>query len=203
MSPAAADITPEDLQKDLAAASEEVDAAAETPLQGAVSSEVWKKSSEPVYGGTLNATSETAAEDARRLADGDRNKTILSHGGGYIADQAPPAFTAPINAASQPPEDQTMVNPLSGPGSPTLTAAPVEPLAPTLAELDQQNRTPAVPGLPPLPDFSTLPPLPPPPPIDMTNAAPPTEKLGDILPPAAPASATASDPGQFRIPGQS
>lgn len=35
--------------------------------------------SEPILGGTLNATSEQAAEDSRREAEADQNKTILSH----------------------------------------------------------------------------------------------------------------------------
>ena len=34
---------------------------------------------EPVLGGTLNATTEQAAEDARREAENDQNRTILSH----------------------------------------------------------------------------------------------------------------------------
>lgn len=34
---------------------------------------------EPVLGGTLNATAEIAAEDARRVAENEQNKTILSH----------------------------------------------------------------------------------------------------------------------------
>ena len=195
--PMQADISLNDLQRDIQAATTDVEVAAEAPkLQGAVSTDVWKKTDEPAYGGTLNATTEAAAEESRRLEEDDRNKTILSHGGGYIADQIP-TYDSPLNAASKPPEDQTMVNPLSEPYGATLMAAPIQPPAPTLMELDAQNRT-VIPSLPPLPDFSTLPPLPPLPPAVM-----PADKLGDILPPAEQAPAVAADPGQFRIPGQS
>lgn len=174
-------------------------------VQGAVSSNAWQNKDEPTYGGILNATTEAAAEEARKFEDDDRNKTILSHSGGYIADQTPIFDASPLNAAAQGPEDQFMVNPLSGASSPTVTAAPLQPVSPTLSELDAQNRAPAMPSLPPLPDFSTLPPLPPLPPAAPSNGAMPPEKLGDILPPPVqPAPpAPAADPGQFKIPGQS
>ena len=204
VAPVVPDISPADLQQDIKEASAEVAAAAEAPtLQGAVSTDVWQSAgvSEPTYGGTLNATSEAAAEEARSLAADSRNKTILSHNTSYIADQTP-TFEAPLNAAMQDQEEQPMVNPLEGPGSPTFTVAPLQPVSPTLAQLDEQNRVPGTPALPPLPDFSTLPPLPPPPVIG--GATLPPQKLGDILPPAeqAPQPIAAADPGQFRIPGQ-
>lgn len=46
---------------------------------------------EPTLGGTLNATTEQAADDARREAENDQNKTILSHSylGGEEATAAP------------------------------------------------------------------------------------------------------------------
>ncbi len=47
---------------------------------------------EPVLGGTLNATTEQAADDARREIENDQNKTILSHS--YIGAPAAPAGTA-------------------------------------------------------------------------------------------------------------
>lgn len=204
VAPVTSDISAADLQKDVQAASAAVEAAAEAPqLQGAVSTEAWKKSDEPVYGGTLNATTEAAAEEARRLADDDRNKTILNHNGGYIADELP-TYDSPLNAASKPPEKEEMVNPLSGPEQTPQIAAPVQPPAPVAPT--EQAQPGSLPSLPPLPDFSTLPPLPPAPPFGPSdpNVAP-AEKLGDILPPAeqAPQQAVASDPGQFKIPGQS
>lgn len=47
---------------------------------------------EPVLGGTLNATTEQAADDARREIENDQNKTILSHS--YIGAPSAPAGTA-------------------------------------------------------------------------------------------------------------
>lgn len=208
VAPTASDISAADLQKDVEAANAAVEAAAVTPqLQGAVSTDAWKKSDEPVYGGTLNATTEAAAEEARRLAEDDRNKTILNHGGGYIADQIP-TYDSPLNAASKPPEEEEMVNPLSGPEQVPQIAAPVQPPVPTpVAPIApaQQTQPGGMPSLPPLPDFSTLPPLPPEPSFAAVDPNASTGKLGDILPPAAqvPEQVPASDPGQFKIPGQS
>ncbi len=210
MAPGAID-TPivETSANDLAVASAAATALAETPqLQPAVSSDIWQSTPEPTYGGTLNATTEAAAEDARKFESDDRNRTILSHSGGYIADQTPIFEAPPLNAAAKGPEDQPIVNPLSEVSSPTLTAAPLQPISPTLSQLDEQARAPAMPSLPPLPDFSTLPPLPPLPPVPSpanisgTVAA---EPLGNILPPVeqAASAAPAVDPGQFKIPGQS
>lgn len=199
------DVSPEDLRQDVEAVSAEVEAAAELPqLQGAVSSEVWQNTnmSEPAYGGTLNATADIAAEEARRLSESSPNKTILNHGGGYIADQTP-TYDSPINAASQAPEEPAMVNPLAGGSNPTLLVPPVQPPSQPLMDVAQETDMSIDAGLPPLPDFSTLPPLPPPP-IEMSGGAMPDQVLGDILPPAeqVPQPTTAADPGQFRIPGQ-
>ncbi len=59
---------------------------------------------EPSLGGTLNATSEQAAEDARREALSDQNKTILSHA--FIGDQTKqtsnPIGTTPIGFPGTP-----------------------------------------------------------------------------------------------------
>ncbi|PID30163.1 hypothetical protein CR983_03120 [Candidatus Saccharibacteria bacterium] len=67
-----------EIQQDLAAASSEVDSAASAtgitdmnlpmPMQH-----------EPMFGGTLNATTDSAAEDARRAMENDHNKGILQH----------------------------------------------------------------------------------------------------------------------------
>jgi hypothetical protein len=199
VAPKPGDLSVADLQKDIATASADVAAAADVPLKGAVSSDVWKNAAEPTFGGTLNATTEQAEEEARKAEEADRNRTILSHGN-YIGD-TPPAYSAPFNAASLPPEEPSIVNPMEDQG-PSSGAAPSVLQIPTLADLDRQNRTPnlGAPGpellpLPPLPDFSTLPPLP---------AVPGAESSGTVEPASPvqpPAPAAPQDPAQFRIPG--
>ncbi len=185
-----------DLQNDIASASADVAAAADNAaLKGAVSSEVWKNASEPAFGGTLNATTEQAEDDAHKAEEEDRNRTILSHGG-YIGT-TPPVYNAPFNAASLPPDEPATIDPIQDDVRHTVSVGPVLP--PTLADLDFQNRTTHVDisgsdllPLPPLPDFSTLPPLPP---------VPSAEQSGTVSPAGPAPSAKPQDPAQFRIPG--
>lgn len=159
--PAAIGATPSvaDLQADLAAANAEVDQAATQsptttndvpPLAGAVGGDQWKNDAgEPAMGGTLNATTEQAAEESRRAADDDRNRTILSHGGnGYIADSTAPAYQSPLNSSTTPPEEPSVVDPFqnvtasaNNDTAPTAYVAPVQPTE-TLAQLDEQTRAP-------------------------------------------------------------
>lgn len=192
-----------DLQKDIASASAEVAAAASTspsatvPLKGAVSSDIWKNVREPTFGGTLNATTEQAEEESHKVEEDDRNHTILSHPG-YIGDTIP-TFAAPFNAASLPPEEPSVANPIEAPGQVGISEFSQ---APTLADLDRQNRFPNegsthdgndLLSLPPLPDFSTLPPLPPVPTVGEPSSAQPQASPTQTQSP--------QDPGQFRIPG--
>jgi len=161
VAPAAAN-TPSvsDLQKDLAAANDEVNEAAQqsppttNPSLGQAVGTQWQANGRPPsMGGTLNATTEQAEEDQRRAVEDDRNHTILSHGSGnsYVGD-ATPTFQSPLNAASQPNYDEpAMVDPFkdltpsTGDAStPMAYAPPIEPPAspkPTLADIDKQNRT--------------------------------------------------------------
>jgi hypothetical protein len=55
---------------------------------------------EPQFGGALNATTEQAADDARREIENDQNKTILSHSA-YLGGDAP-AATSAYTADDQP-----------------------------------------------------------------------------------------------------
>lgn len=149
-----------DLQKDLAAASNEVNEAAQqtpetvnSPVGQAVGTQWQANDQPPSMGGTLNATTEQAEEDQRRAIEDDRNHTILSHGNGnnYVGD-ATPTFQSPLNAASQPNYDEPpMVDPFKDltpstaaiDSAPTAYAAPVEPAtSTTLADIDKQNRAP-------------------------------------------------------------
>lgn len=65
---------------------------------------------EPALGGALNATTEQAADEARREAESDQNKTILTHA--YIGSDQ-------INAGSSPALDDAA--PEGFPGTPPLT----------------------------------------------------------------------------------
>lgn len=144
-----------ELQQDIASATDEVAQAAEAePLSGAVSN--WQpQSSEPQLGGTLNATTEQAADDRRREEQDDRNRTILSHGAGEYVGDSQPTFQSPLNAASKGDDEPPSVDPFAEAVAPsvqaTAHAAPLEPVsvvqdeptpvsAPTLADIDQQNR---------------------------------------------------------------
>ena len=152
-----------DLQKDLAAAGAEVDKAAEQPPTfpvGAAEVNQWQGEDQaPSMGGTLNATTEQAEQDKRRALEDDRNHTILTHGSGnnYVGDSSP-IFQSPLNAASQPPEEQPMVDPFKGetPAATLNAVSPVSlpPINPpaetaesprpteTLADIDRENRMP-------------------------------------------------------------
>lgn len=72
---------------------------------------------EPALGGTLNATSEQAAEDARHAAENDQNRTILSHS--YLGGTDEPADG--INAAAIP----AMDTPEGFPGTPEVAPGSV------------------------------------------------------------------------------
>lgn len=175
VAPAAAAATPSvaDLQKDLAAANADVnEAATQEPGEAApVEATTELGEQEPAMGGTLNATTEQAAEDKRRALKDDRNKTILTHGGGKYITDSQPAFQSPLNAAAQPAVEPPNVDPFkeatlpsitgvraSGDQAPKAPAPSFEPPAPqplpilapveqppveTLADLDRQNRVPA------------------------------------------------------------
>ena len=101
---------------------------------------------EPSLGGTLNATTEKAAEDKKREIAKDQNRTILSHSGTtYIDDE--PTFQAPLNAVS----DETQAEPEV---KDIFAEAPVEETtAPDL-------KLPPLPPLPPLAPAPVLGPVP-------------------------------------------
>jgi hypothetical protein len=159
--PSAATPSVADLQKDLAAANAEVNEAAQKSPVSTAEVNQWQDSEQaPSMGGTLNATTEQAEQDKRHALEDDRNHTILTHGSGnnYVGDSSP-IFQSPLNAASQPPEEQAIVDPFKGEApTPTLNAvspvtlppitvpapAPVEPSQPTetLADIDRENRMP-------------------------------------------------------------
>lgn len=152
---------------------------------------------EPVLGGTLNATAELAAEDARREAENDQNKTILSHSYLGSSDEVTPGATT-VNTTPDAITDN-LHSAYAFENNDPNTAAPsadqpiafggervIQPLdAPVAAPAP--NPTPVDLGLPlppPIPDFSQLngavgAPVP-------AIPLPPTQQpeiLGDILAP--------------------
>ncbi|MFZ2125951.1 MAG: hypothetical protein WAV04_00360 [Candidatus Microsaccharimonas sp.] len=192
-------------------------------VQDAYAPEPSDIASEPSMGGTLNATTEKAAEDARREAEDDKNKTILTHS--YLSSG--PAYETPMNGASNADSGIGLIGTTSDQDSVATTPpatdepvhsayamdggvapTPIPPTPPAPADL-------GLPMPPPLPDFSQTPVgdasaayMP-----DATAQQP--ERLGDILapeppvappaptPPTSPPAAGPSDPTQFKIPGQS
>ncbi len=83
---------------------------------------------EPTLGGTLNATSEQAAEDKRREIERDKNKVILSHN--YIGSQQPTFDTAINSAVSDEtanPMGSSQDTPLEPPSAPTATGLAITP----------------------------------------------------------------------------
>lgn len=188
-SPVADTLSVDDLQRDIAEASADVDRAAEAapvsevvapeaapspaaptlepelrqePVMGeTVSAQSWQDAQQPTVGGTLNATTEQAADDKRREEARSRNRTILTHGtagGSYVGNQTPMTEQPPINAAGLPsaepslPDPFARLEPTPEATPPTSYAPPIEPLTlqpepspftdslpPTLADLEQQS----------------------------------------------------------------
>lgn len=171
--PKAGTLSVADLQKDLAAASADVsDAATQAPNQEA----------EPVFGGTLNATTEDAAELKRREISDDRNRTILSHSNGdYVGMHTPPQFQSPLNASVAPPEEPSSVDPFHtndmSATNPTSYSAPVErpQPAPQPAPVDVAAVAPAPEAQKPVMEFEPTEPAPTLADIDKQNREPHAE----------------------------
>lgn len=176
------------------------------------------KAAEPSLGGTLNATTEQAAEDNRNEIEDEKNKTILSHS--YVGSSAPTTPLAPPSESdsgheflggSSPAPGSASVNSLPVPQAgelvhsayapePDLSATPSQ--SPTDTPVIAQPVTPPGPvdlGLPmppEVPDFSQLPPLPNPAYAPSPTEAQP-EILGDIL---APEPSTLATPPASNTP---
>lgn len=169
VAPAASAETPSvaDLQKDLAAANAEVEEAAANPEPIISKATQPATPQEPILGGTLNATTQQAADQARQAVESDRNRAILSHSKTPYVGDSKPTFDSPLNAANAPSDEPPAADPFAGGAGPSVvtqsspktiqpptpapepepTPAPVEPetaLPPlpdqTLADLDRENR---------------------------------------------------------------
>jgi nanoRNase/pAp phosphatase (c-di-AMP/oligoRNAs hydrolase) len=160
---------------------------------------------EPSLGGTLNATTEQAAEDNRNEIEDDRNKTLLSHS--YVGGDT---GSSPIAAPSATDAAHEFLGNAAAPGSSSVNAIPVpqagELVHSAYADDPQPSTTPepttpsiepvptpvvvtppapadlGLPMPPPLPDFSQLPPAPAPN-FGASPSVSPPEILGDILKP--------------------
>lgn len=137
--------------------------------------------SEPLLGGTLNATTEQAAEEARQELADQQNRTILTHS--YLGSTDPNVNS---NGFADGRNDEIKGN-IDIFAEPSISTLPPAPQIPQSVDL---------PMPPPLPDFSTLPPSTPPV-FEINHDNPPVDQSSSTLPPISP-----SDPGQFRIPGQ-
>lgn len=132
-----------DLQKDILSANDDVDQV--RPL-----SDPTMPAYEPTLGGTLNATTEQAADEKRADEQSQQNHTLLSHGGSASASQNDgPVFTPPPFSAATTPTDMPSIEPLSQELPPLPPLEPIVPVtpplpsnsgAPTLAEIDSANR---------------------------------------------------------------
>lgn len=233
VAPASSGATPSlaDLQKDIAAASEDVDEAATQPAGAATETSEPvqpppKSVIEPTLGGTLNATTEQAAEDKRREAERDQNHTILTHGGSSYVGDSSPVFQSPLNAASQPEYEAPVVDPFTQKSSmspspepktvdtpePVSYAPPIQPPHETLADLDAKTRSPlhdearaavdAALGASPVQNNSQPPALQETSSIETPQALPPLPPMPDFstLPPLPPAAAPASMPETMPAP---
>ena len=152
VAPTAAKPSVADLQKDIAAAGDDVTKAADEAVLPPVSqAKSDKDADEPSMGGTLNATTEQAQKDAEQALHEERNKTILSHGNGeYVGDSAP-TFQAPFNASGDKNEEPNSVDIFkdtkpavdldrSSDKTASVPESPPSDTGETLADLDKKNR---------------------------------------------------------------
>ena len=222
----------EDIQRDIARANETLDEAAAQPvIQEKIEAPKAQLPEvvEPTLGGTLNATTEQAAEDARRAAEDDRNKVILSHDGKSKYASDAPSTQAPLNAVIAHTDAEPSVPDVLAQGTmtvPTDHAAAVQPPAPVAPSAVAPQPTqddaraavnaalagapsgapaadgalPPPPPLPPMPDFSTLPPMPST--NDSTSGAAVPDTLETALPPLPQQAVQAAAPSAPADPAQ-
>jgi len=159
----------------------DVHAKVDSPLQG----------DEPTLGGTLNATTDQAAEDSRREIDSDKNKTILTHS--YVGNSGD---TPPMSGAiAEDPNGDAPLDPLAAPSEPEkepeapeevhsayaldpeeapkeASEPPKEPETPAPQPEEPQPADMPAPATPPTPVDLNLPMPPPLPDFSAMNGAP-------------------------------
>ncbi|XMT17114.1 hypothetical protein QTN79_00385 [Candidatus Saccharibacteria bacterium oral taxon 488] len=113
------------------------------PISASVSAE--PETATPLLGGTLNATTERAAEDKRRDLDTDQNKTILHHGT-YVGASRPALGESPLNAAMGKSDEPPSVDPFATTNKDEAVIAALKEETQALA--DKQTQSTASPSLP-------------------------------------------------------
>ncbi len=139
--PAEPTLSVEDLKKDLAAANEDLEQAAAAPVVDEPISQHnsdWREApqstDEPLFGGTLNATTDEAHEAKMREERLKRNHTILNHDEPTVP-QAPLNAESPGYKSDEPPSvDPFAEPPKSDPGSP-MHYEPIDTHGPTIQPL--------------------------------------------------------------------
>ncbi|MGK2896351.1 MAG: DHH family phosphoesterase [Candidatus Saccharimonadales bacterium] len=116
---------------------------------------------EPLLGGTLNATTEQAAEDKRRDDEDSRNRTILTHDNSSHIDNSLPSFIeTPFSASMTPPSETVpsllFESPESTNTSSPLPIAPEPPLADSTPAPNVETSESSVTALPSLSPIETL-----------------------------------------------
>ena len=166
--PATPTLSVQDLQKDLAAASEEVSSAAEVPIDDIKGSGSWRDRpmAAPTFGGTLNATTDEAEEAKRREDESNKNHKLLTHDGPASESAPPPHYdqlasdpsvtedpVASMVASDTPPLPDPFAEPIkSEPDSdlsyePTPEAHDTGTGGQTLSELEEQAHATATQGV--------------------------------------------------------
>jgi hypothetical protein len=149
---------------------------------------------EPTLGGTLNATTEQAAEDNRNETENDQNKTILSHA--YL--DASPSIDAPINGAVEEKPAATAVESFAtapttpGAGSVNDVTAPSTPSAGSAYALNEAEKV-----IQPLPSAASIPTTPPAPAdlgLPMPPAVPDFSQSPTVSPAYTPTAGSAPQP---------
>ena len=183
------------------------------PISASVSAE--PETATPLLGGTLNATTERAAEDKRRDLDIDQNKTILHHGT-YVGASRPALGESPLNAAMGKSDEPPSVDPFATTNKDEAVIAALKEETQALADKQTQSTAPpslpdserdaraaiteALAAAPPLESAASPAPVVSPSPLPTVSSAPAT--LADIesnvmhgLPPLPPAPVGTADGG--------
>lgn len=112
------------------------------PISASVSAE--PETATPLLGGTLNATTERAAEDKRRDLDTDQNKTILHHGT-YVGASRPALGESPLNAAMGKSDEPPSVDPFATTNKDEAVIAALKEETQALADKQTQSTAPPSP----------------------------------------------------------